>query len=208
MSSQKGNGFERDACRQLSLWWSGDKEDDLFWRNKLRRTTKAYNAQMQLGDIVAVDERGHKLTKHFVIECKNGYSISRTKKGKSTKSNGGQKVRNVPWDALDLIDGRGEKSLIFTFWEQALEEAQISGKIPILIVKRDFHKPIIAFSGAALDIFQSPALSWMLIQMRRQKGIPAKRLCIFSLEEFCKVYDPDDLMTLIKRGPNDKIIID
>src|SRR5262245_2386383 len=28
----KGSKFERDLCRQLSLWWSDGKRDDVFWR--------------------------------------------------------------------------------------------------------------------------------------------------------------------------------
>lgn len=72
----KGAAFERDVCKQLSLWLSEGKRDDLLWRSAMsggratigRRTGKERLAQA--GDISAIDPLGDKLTSLFAVECK------------------------------------------------------------------------------------------------------------------------------------------
>jgi len=138
MARGKGSGFERQICRELSLWWTqdrGQQRDDIFWRNRLRRTTKTPSAEAQLGDIKADDPIGSPLTEVFNIELKTGYSTNKSK--------------NIPWDLLDGIDYTERKQRkekyqpkLIVFWEQCLRDAQISGRIPWLIFKRDYHVPV------------------------------------------------------------------
>ena len=134
----KGEGFEREVSRMLSLWWTQDMDhprDDIFWRNRLRRTTKTPNTEAQLGDIKADDPIGAPLTELFNIELKTGYSANKSK--------------HIPWDILDGIDYTERKqrkeeyqSKLMVFWTQCLRDSQISGRIPWLIFKRDYHVPI------------------------------------------------------------------
>ena len=76
----KGSQYERDVCRQLSLWWTGGKNDSVFWRTSQsggRATQRAKSGRKtfgQYGDIAAVDPIGLPLVKLFTIELKRGRS--------------------------------------------------------------------------------------------------------------------------------------
>ena len=78
--SGKGSSFERDICRQLSLWWSNGKRDDLFWRcagsGAMAKTRSKIGKQTfgQYGDVQATDPAGQPLLNVFTIEIKRGYS--------------------------------------------------------------------------------------------------------------------------------------
>ncbi len=145
MGNEKGGGFEREQCRYLSLWWTGGERDDVFWRNRTRATSKSPDVRHQLGDIVAVDPVGAPFVSVFNVELKTGYS--KTKKGK--------RVKNIPWDVLDIIDGKGdlETKVLIQFWQQACRDAELSNRTPMLICKRDYHRPIVCVSKSDLHIF-------------------------------------------------------
>jgi len=76
-SKQKGGQFERQVCKQLSLWMSRGMHDDWFWRSAMsggRATVqrrKGKRNQTQVGDVSAIHPQGARLTDVFVIECKN-----------------------------------------------------------------------------------------------------------------------------------------
>lgn len=132
----KGDNFERDQCRFLSLWWTQGKRDDVFWRNRTRVTSKTPHAERQLGDLISTHPMSIPMIRMFNVEFKTGYS--KTKKG--------TRVKNIPWDVLDLIDSTKPKGhkIFDEFWEQTITDAKISGRIPLLIFKRDFHVPVVA----------------------------------------------------------------
>lgn len=77
--SRKGGQFERDTCRQISLWWSKGKRDDLSWRSHgsgARATARAKRGKTtkgQYGDICATDSSIIPLFETLVIELKTGY---------------------------------------------------------------------------------------------------------------------------------------
>lgn len=79
MSKGKGSAYERDFCKRLSLWFSGNRRDDIFWRsqNSGGRATQRKKTQQttygQSGDIQAVDPIGQPLMNLFTIELKKGY---------------------------------------------------------------------------------------------------------------------------------------
>ena len=146
----KGESFEREICKYLSLWWSDGKYADIFWRSRVRSTRKSLSAKHQLGDIKADSPEGEGLMKVFNIELKTGYSVG--KKGKT--------VKNVPWDLLDLIDYRKgsedlEKKQIIKFWRQTVTDAEISERIPLLIFKRDFHVPVVCISSRLMNTLEN-----------------------------------------------------
>ena len=128
----KGDSFERDRSRALSLWWSEGKRDDLFWRNRTRITSKTPNKERQLGDLTTVHTEGIPFIETFNVEFKIGYS--KTKKG--------TRHRVIPWDLLDIIDGKGKT--FQEFWQQTTSDAFFSHRIPMLIFKRDHHSPVVA----------------------------------------------------------------
>lgn len=145
----KGESFEREICKYLSLWWSDGKYADIFWRSRVRSTRKSLSAKHQLGDIKSDSPEGEGLMKVFSIELKTGYSVG--KKGKT--------VKNVPWDLLDLIDYRKgsedlEKKQIIRFWRQTVTDAEISKRIPLLIFKRDFHVPVVCVHESLIQTLE------------------------------------------------------
>ena len=78
-NKSKGSTFERDICRLLSLWWTDQQREDVFWRTAasgalatIRGKTKQ-GAYGMHGDIQAVDPIGAPLMKVFTFELKKGY---------------------------------------------------------------------------------------------------------------------------------------
>jgi hypothetical protein len=128
-SSAKGSSFEREVCRQLSLWWTNQERDDIFWRASQsggRATTRAKRGKStanSAGDVAYLDVIGKPFLDKVCIEIKRGYS---------TRS-----------DTTGLIDSPST-SLLFKFLEQA-ECSRLNANVPywMLIQKRDRRVPII-----------------------------------------------------------------
>jgi len=82
MKSAKGGAFEREVCKQLSLWWTKGARDDIFWRasNSGGRATvrrkKGLSTFGHCGDVAATDPIGQPLTRAVTIELKRGYTHS------------------------------------------------------------------------------------------------------------------------------------
>ncbi len=80
--SSKGGGFEREFCRTLTVWWTGDPERDvIFWRTSqsggratTRRKAGKRTTQAHCGDITAVEPEGKPLTDLITWELKRGYN--------------------------------------------------------------------------------------------------------------------------------------
>ena len=131
----KGPQYERDICRDLSLWFSEGECDDWFWRSsgsgaraKVRgrkgKTTSGHH-----GDITFADQRGVPLIQFTTLEIKRGYS-------KSTFS-----------DILDESMGKNKKRPLYYTWIEQAEESRKHAGTPFwwLIVKRDRREPVIFF---------------------------------------------------------------
>lgn len=76
-TKQKGNNFERDMSRMLSLWWTGGKRDDAIWRSASSGALTTVGKGRYLahtGDFAATDGEAELLFKHVIIEAKRGYS--------------------------------------------------------------------------------------------------------------------------------------
>jgi len=94
----KGGQFERDFAKALSLWWTKDERDDIFWRTAgsgaraTVRTNKGQKTVGQYGDITATDPDGKILIDNILFELKNGYPEAEIEKlinYSSTKANAG-----------------------------------------------------------------------------------------------------------------------
>lgn len=76
----KGSQFERDICRELSLWWTAGESDAVFWRTPTsgaRATTRSKAGKStanQYGDVIATDPIGQPLLDALTIELKRGYN--------------------------------------------------------------------------------------------------------------------------------------
>ncbi len=131
----KGSNFEREICKQLSLWWTNNKRDDVFWRTSgsgARATTRSKTKKKtfgQYGDVQATDPIGQPLIDLCTIEIKRGYS-------KSTFA-----------DLIEESTTANAKPCMYTqFIEQAKRDCE-KANTPwwLLIVKRDRRKAIVIF---------------------------------------------------------------
>lgn len=114
---RKGASFERAVCKQLSMWVSHGKQDDLFWRSAMSggRSTvmlkRGKVAANQAGDISAISDKGYTFTDRFFVECKN--------------------VRDLQLHRF--LMGKG---LLADYWVIASKQARKYGKQPLLICKQ------------------------------------------------------------------------
>ena len=132
----KGPDWERNISKRLSLWWTEDDRDDIFWRTSgsgaraTVRAKKGIKTKYQYGDLTFTDPVGKPLIDYFLIELKRGYP---------------------DLGVLLLIDGKQKVPVLVKWWKKAEKERQFGErKAAILIIKRDFKHPIIVF---ACDVF-------------------------------------------------------
>lgn len=130
-SKNKGSSFERDICKELSLWWTDGERDDVFWRTAGsggRATNRMKQGQQTAGaygDMTFVDPIGEPLLRLCCFEFKRGYGN---------------------WCLLDVIDRRQAKdkvrpTIIEQFWLQATQSAEDAGcRYPVIIFRRDKRK--------------------------------------------------------------------
>jgi hypothetical protein len=140
----KGAAFERDICRQLSLWWTSQQRDDIFWRTPQSGGRATHRAQKNkgtaghYGDIMAVDPIGNPLLKFMTFELKHGY--------------GGA-------SAMDLLDG-GPKSL-WRAWiigaMRVCEDAR--SRYWAVIARRHCRKTVICYPSDLRLIMADSAMS-------------------------------------------------
>lgn len=131
----KGNEFERDVCKALSLWISGGSRTDIFWRSALSggRATQAFKSgvkhQTQVGDISAIDPLGQRLIGISIVECK-------------------------AYNDLNIISGVIKDSgLLYGFWFELLDRCKKFGKAPLLIARQDYVPPLCIMDDFLLKAF-------------------------------------------------------
>lgn len=122
-SKRKGGAFERQICKELSLWWTNGTRDDVFRRSATSggqatvRSKKGKQTFGQYGDIAIADPIGQPLISLCTIELKVGYP--------------GQ-------TPFDLVDSPKKQQPVYKkFFEQCIKEKQ-EAKTPywILIARR------------------------------------------------------------------------
>lgn len=131
---QKGASFERVVCKELSLWISGGKQKDLFWRSAMSggRATLGFargeKLSRQAGDISAVHPDGHQLTDAYYVECKF--------------------YRDLELGAF--LEGRGK---LARFWAEADKGARKHDRAPLLIAKQNITPTLVLVrAGCPLDL--------------------------------------------------------
>ncbi len=174
----KGSNFEREICKLLSLWWTNNKRDDVFWRTSgsgARATTRSKTKQKtfgQYGDVQATDPIGQPLIDLCTIEIKRGYS-------KSTFA--------------DLIEestiANAKPCMYAQFIKQAREDHNRAGSFSwMLIIKRDRRKPIIIIPYTMFYTLQSWGVGLGSLKKYAVLNLPKlkkrKRVFIYPLEDF------------------------
>jgi len=73
----KGADWERQLCKEFSLWWTDGKRDDIFWRTSNsggRATMRGKKSTSgQYGDMGFIDPIGKPLIDFCTFEFKRGY---------------------------------------------------------------------------------------------------------------------------------------
>lgn len=140
----KGSAYERSIAKQLSLWWSDGRADDLFWRSSQsggRATTRAKSGKTTAnacGDLCAQSKEGQDLLDLFTIEIKRGYntySISDVIEGGTTGFNlfvkqaaKAASLAGTPyWLLIHKRDRR--PALVFTNWQSVAAFGNVAGCI-------------------------------------------------------------------------------
>ena len=124
----KGGAFERKICKILSLWFTENEREDVFFRSAssgamaTQRFKKGKPTSGQQGDVTSTDLEGIKFINKFSIELKSYRDFS-----------------------LDFLIYKN-KSLIHTWWEQCDGDANKGNKSPLLIIKKNNKKEVIIFS--------------------------------------------------------------
>jgi hypothetical protein len=139
---QKGNQFERDMCKQLSLWWTNNKHDDVFWRAQnsgARATVRSRVGKAtrgQYGDVCATDGRGIALTKVCVISLKRGYQ--------------GATIGDFLEHTNPLVEPQYAK------WLREVERDRKAAGVPgwLLIVRRNNREALIFCNEELLNAFE------------------------------------------------------
>jgi len=126
----KGPQFERDMCKQLSLWWSDGARSDVFWRTSgsgARATVRAKKGKEtfgQCGDVAAIHPDGVSFLEVFAIELKRGYNTS---------------------TPMDLIDINRKGLLLWEVWLwKVISEMNTHHRQGWMIIhKRDSRQPVV-----------------------------------------------------------------
>lgn len=136
----KGGLFERQVCRRFSLWWSGGKDDDLFWRTAgsggraTVRGREGKTTRGHYGDVYSTDRVSRPFTELVTVEVKRGYSKRNRRRG----------------DFMDLIDALPHAAPpMFAEWVgQAVTAARYAGTPYWMIVhRRDSRDAVVYFPG-------------------------------------------------------------
>lgn len=166
----KGSAFERSICRQLSLWWSKGRHDDIFWRtsNSGGRAT-VRNSTTGEGDIGAVRPSGHLLIKAFTFELKCGYNSA------------------TPFDLVDMPKKSKQR-----LWEQWITKLSVKRKDWIIIAKRDRRKAVVAMDMLTAEIFRQLGVKFVL-----EVSCAGQWISICTLQSFLKA-DPQKVKRVFR----------
>ena len=132
----KGGAFERLVCKKLSLWWTRDERDDVFYRTAssggraTQRSKKHLKTFGQYGDIQAADPIGQQLMDLCVIECKDGYASN---------------------SIADLLDQEPKHNPVYRqFLSQARASNDASGSPYWLLIARRRGRKVLLYMPAGL----------------------------------------------------------
>lgn len=125
----KGSQWERDFCKDLSLWWSDGKDKDIFWRTHSSGARKGISEES--GDVMSVKSCGNPFTNKCIIELK------------CTSAK----------DMLLNIINLGSKSIIMKWWFKLQNEAKLLDRIPLLIIKFSSRNTLVFFKYSKYSSF-------------------------------------------------------
>lgn len=148
-SKAKGIQFERQICKDLSLWISGGKREDVFWRSAMsggRATVRekyGIQLQSQVGDISPISALGETLLDSIVIECKF-------------------------YKDLELFKGiTTDNGVLYGFWKSHQSLAYSYRKYPMLIAKQNNMPTCVLLPRFALGMFSIDGDDYIIASLPR-----------------------------------------
>lgn len=202
--SKKGPKFERDICKQLSLWWTNGKRDDVFWRTSgsgARATTRMKQKEctaFSAGDLGCIDPVGIPFIEQNLVEIKRGYTDTyKAVKNKKTGKWGVRKT-NPGIDLLACLDSpKNKKNLLIDWWKKAEKEMIDHNRHRIFIIfKRDRKETCITMRNASLKILVQNHTVPNKIFIK----IGYQLLVLIKLEDFLKFCNPSVFKTPKRLG--------
>jgi len=174
--SAKGSQYERDTCKQLSLWWTGDKDVEVFWRCSQsggRATTRAKQGKKtpnSYGDVSYLDAIGKPFIDKVLLELKRGYTNSIS--------------------ILDFLDKNKGQPILLKWWDKAEKERLLAKrKYTLIIFRRDHHKSCVLMRstlfGKMQDMFGVFTNDLLTVQHKKLKFV------VVELDKFLDWCHPD-----------------
>jgi len=183
---RKGSGFERESCKDLSLYITKGERKDIFGRSDSSgaRFTQASKgeSESQAGDFTYTHELGIPFMSVFCVECKSGYG-----KKKKLKDEDGEVMGELQkqWDLLDCIDSKQAVPKFISMWSQCEKDSILTSREPLLIFRRNLRSKCIVFSELTMigleEHFGSPGCK--CIVYNKVSSEPAN-VYIMSLKDF------------------------
>jgi hypothetical protein len=171
-SKKKGNNFEREISKTLSLFLSEGKRDDLLYRtsNSGGRFTSRFNRGIsttnQNSDITSIDKEADSFSESLSIEVKH--------------------YKNI--DIWSLITNTKDSNIL-SFWEQTKRDADRGSKLPLLIVKQNY-KPILLITNKVMNEILNSHLSYPKLSCRISDS---EDIFVYLFDDFLKI-NPEALL--------------
>lgn len=174
----KGNSFERECSRMLSLWWTNGKRDDAIWRSASSGALTTVGKGRYLahtGDFAATDGEAELLFKHVIIEAKRGYN------------------RYSVQDLLDVPKKGRAKNPVWEMFTKLRQTCLAQKKIGLLLWKRDRRDLLVLVSRPDVMSTASVCLDCKLIVYLP----PNDLLGVLPWVEFESTVSADQLRSLL-----------
>lgn len=169
----KGSEWERQICKELSVWIQGTEKPYLFWRTPLSggmATISELNKDMS-GDIRSISPKSEWWP--FSVECKTGYP----------KTSFWQHFKNI------------KNFNIKDFWVQCTEDAKKPGKYPMLIYRKKNQKPIVGINKIVDNLLRNKIKKLNSMEIC---WIDLESVTFYNMKDFFEVVNPNDIKGLLK----------
>lgn len=199
MPQGKGSDYEREVCRRLTYWWTGDKEKDTLWwrtsqsggRATFRSRKGKKVGKSHVGDITATEPEGRFWSELITTEIKRGYPNATL-----------AQIFDLPFRV------KGQQPL-HEFLSQTLN-AQFRAGTPYwaIIHRRDQRDALIYFDSQllldlqAIEVLTQPRPDpFARVELRLPNGKSKfyVAFAVMQFEDFLDVVSPADIRTLHER---------
>jgi hypothetical protein len=175
---RKGGSFERLIAKELSTWWTGGKNDRVFWRTHSSGALGTVSKmRTEYGDLMAVDDAGRAFMEIFNIELRHSREL----------------------DVSDLVYGSG-KSGMAKFIQEGRRSAMMSRREPIWIFK-EHQGPVMVM----MDPITLTHTGQSIIVMGVAGAFPIWDVFVMEFEDWKKFFDK---AAFLKEAPTAKYRLD